>query len=80
MLFKTVMSAPPDPAVVGQVWRDMWWMRPEASSPAVTMLGGDDRLLPHIFVEDDLHMNYAGYDIWRNAVRPVLIGAQAAYE
>ncbi len=40
----------------------------------------DGKPLPHIFVADDLHMNAAGYDIWRDAVRPVLIQGEARFE
>jgi lysophospholipase L1-like esterase len=32
------------------------------------MLGADGLPLPHIFVEDKLHMNAAGYAIWREVV------------
>lgn len=31
VLFKTVMAGPPDPAIVGDVWRDMWRDRLNAS-------------------------------------------------
>lgn len=40
----------------------------------------DGEPLPHIFVGDDLHMNAAGYDIWRDAVRPVLLEGEARFE
>ena len=33
-----------------------------------------------IFVRDNLHMNGAGYDIWRDAVRPVLVAAEEGFE
>ena len=33
-----------------------------------------------IFVADGLHMNGAGYDIWRDAVRPVLVAAERTRE
>ena len=33
VLFKTVMAGPPDPAIVGDVWRDMWRERLEATPP-----------------------------------------------
>lgn len=33
-----------------------------------------------IFVKDMLHMNAAGYDIWRDVVRPVLLAAEGAAE
>ena len=36
------------------------------------MLGPDGLPMPHIFVSDRLHMNPAGYAIWRTAVAPYL--------
>ena len=39
---------------------------------ATPMLGADGRPLPHIFLEDDLHMNAAGYEIWARTVKPIL--------
>ncbi len=33
VLFKTVMAAPPDPAIVGEAWREMWRARLEATPP-----------------------------------------------
>lgn len=36
------------------------------------MLGEDGEPLPHIFLEDGLHMNAAGYAIWTEAIRPYL--------
>ncbi len=36
------------------------------------MLGEDGEPSPHIFLEDGLHMNAAGYAIWAEAVRPYL--------
>ena len=33
-----------------------------------------------IFASDLLHMNDAGYDIWRDAVRPVLLEGEASFE
>jgi len=47
---------------------------------ATPMLGGDGKPLVEIFVADMLHMNDLGYDIWRDAVRPVLVEAERAYE
>jgi lysophospholipase L1-like esterase len=37
------------------------------------MLGADGKPLPGIYAKDRLHMNGAGYDIWRDAVKPYLI-------
>ena len=47
---------------------------------ATPMLGEDGKPLAEIFVADMLHMNGKGYDIWRDAVRPVLVEAEQAYE
>lgn len=40
---------------------------------ATPMLGEDGAPMEHLFVQDMLHMTDAGYDIWRDAVRPVLV-------
>jgi lysophospholipase L1-like esterase len=37
------------------------------------MLGPDGKPLPGIYANDRLHMNAAGYAIWREAVKPYLI-------
>ena len=47
---------------------------------ATPMLGKDGKPPSSIFVEDRLHMNDAGYDIWRDAVRAVLIDAEVRHE
>jgi len=47
---------------------------------ATPMLGADGEPRPELFVADNLHMNGAGYDIWRGAVRPVLVAAERALE
>ena len=47
---------------------------------ATPMLGEDGEPRPEIFVADNLHMNGAGYDIWRDVVRPVLVAAEKAFE
>ena len=47
---------------------------------ASPMLGGDGTPLPEVFVEDNLHMNGGGYDIWRDVVRPVLLHKEARHE
>ena len=43
---------------------------------ATPMLDADGRPQADIFVADGLHMNDAGYDIWRDAVRPVLLAGE----
>jgi lysophospholipase L1-like esterase len=35
---------------------------------------------PEIFVSDNLHMNRKGYELWRDAVCPVLISNEEAHE
>ena len=47
---------------------------------ATPMLGEDGEPLAELFVADNLHMNDAGYDIWRDTVRPILVGAEVGYE
>ena len=47
---------------------------------ATPMLGGDGKPMDDIFIADMLHMNGAGYDIWRDAVRPVLVEAERKFE
>jgi|TARA_B110000263_G_C15276912_1_gene496315 lysophospholipase L1-like esterase len=47
---------------------------------ATPMLGKGGKPPSSIFVEDMLHMNDAGYDIWRDAVRAVLIDAEVRHE
>ena len=36
------------------------------------MLNGIGEPKPEVFIEDGLHMNRTGYDIWTSAVRPFL--------
>ncbi|HAK53602.1 MAG TPA: GDSL family lipase [Gammaproteobacteria bacterium] len=47
---------------------------------ATPMLGEDGKPLTSIFVEDMLHMNDKGYDIWRKVVREALIESEESYE
>ena len=44
------------------------------------MLGKDDKPLPDIFVEDQLHLNEKGYKLWADAIVPVLRRGEAAFE
>jgi lysophospholipase L1-like esterase len=37
-----------------------------------SMLGGDGRPRPELYVADGLHMTRAGYEIWKDALGPVL--------
>ena len=47
---------------------------------ATPMLNAAGEPRPDIFAGDKLHMNAAGYDIWRDVVRPVLLAAEGAAE
>ena len=47
---------------------------------ATPMLNDAGEPLKNIFIADQLHMNGAGYDIWRDTVRPVLVEAERAHE
>ena len=47
---------------------------------ATPMLNGSGAPRPGIFVDDGLHMNAAGYDIWRATVRPVLVAREREFE
>jgi lysophospholipase L1-like esterase len=43
------------------------------------MLGPDGKPLPDIYVSDRLHMNPKGYEIWRKAVGPYLVGTEGKH-
>ncbi len=47
---------------------------------ATPMLQSDGTPIEEIFVADDLHMNAAGYDIWRDAIRPTLLRQEIEFE
>ena len=47
---------------------------------ATPMLHEDGSIRGDLFVADKLHMNQAGYDIWRNTVAPILIRQELRYE
>lgn len=47
---------------------------------ATPMLEPDGTVMADIFVEDDLHLNPKGYEIWTKAVRSVLVEAEKGYE
>ncbi len=47
---------------------------------ASPMLKPDGSMIEDLFVADQLHMNQKGYDLWRNAVAPILIGREVQYE
>lgn len=41
---------------------------------ATVMIGSDGQPIPELFVEDGIHMTRAGYDVWAQALTPVLAG------
>ena len=47
---------------------------------ATPMLNESGAPRPHLFVADKLHMSAAGYDVWRAAVRPVLVPTEGRFE
>lgn len=47
---------------------------------ATPMLLPDGSVMTDIFVQDDLHLNPKGYEIWSAAVREVLLPAERKHE
>ena len=47
---------------------------------ATPLLRPDGKVMTDIFVEDNLHLNPKGYEIWAAAVRAVLVPAESKYE
>ena len=47
---------------------------------ASAMLGEDNQPRPDLFAPDGLHLNELGYQLWRDAVRPVLLEAELEFE
>jgi len=47
---------------------------------ATPMLDEESELLPDIFIQDNLHLNEKGYDIWSEAIRSVLIQKESEFE
>jgi lysophospholipase L1-like esterase len=47
---------------------------------ATPMLGEKGEPLPDIFIQDNLHLNEKGYDIWSEAIRSVLIRKESEFE
>jgi lysophospholipase L1-like esterase len=47
---------------------------------AAPMLNDDGSVREDLFVTDGLHMNQKGYDLWRNAVAPILIEHEIRHE
>ena len=44
------------------------------------LLDGNGQVRPELFMEDELHLNSAGYDRWTAAIAPVLLRDEAAFE
>ncbi|HLT63177.1 MAG TPA: GDSL-type esterase/lipase family protein, partial [Pseudohongiella sp.] len=47
---------------------------------ATPFLKADGTVMTDIFVQDNLHLNEKGYDIWAAAIREVLMEHEARYE
>lgn len=74
----------------------LWPKMQEANRLLAKACGGDDRLTfidiaspmlgasgeprPELYVNDQLHMSRLGYEVWREAVRPVLVEAERGLE
>jgi len=44
------------------------------------LLDGNGQVRPELFMEDELHLNSAGYDRWTAAIAPVLLRGEATFE
>lgn len=47
---------------------------------AAPLLNEDGSARDDIFIKDMLHLNQKGYDLWANAIAPVLLDAEGSYE
>lgn len=47
---------------------------------ATPMLDTHGKPRADLYAKDQHHLNRAGYDIWRDAIRPVLVQAEREYE
>jgi len=47
---------------------------------ATPMLNDAGEPRPDLFIEDDLHMNRKGYEVWRDTIRPILVDTEKQYE
>ncbi len=47
---------------------------------STAMLNEDGKPRDEIFLSDELHMNRAGYEIWTNILKPILIETELRYE
>ena len=43
------------------------------------LLDADGQARPELFMEDKLHLNWAGYDQWAAAISPVLLKNEAVF-
>jgi hypothetical protein len=75
--FWAMLLALVSPIAVATPYPDAERFRPAIATP---MLGEDGKPMASIFIDDMLHMNDGGYDIWREVVREVLIEPEVAYE
>ena len=44
------------------------------------LLDGNGQVQPELFMQDQLHLNSAGYDQWAAAISPVLLKNEAEFE
>ena len=44
------------------------------------LLDGNGQVRPELFMEDELHLNSAGYDRWTAAIAPILLRDEATFE
>jgi len=43
-------------------------------------LNAEGRPRAELFIEDMLHLNHAGYDLWASAVAPIVTRGEAGFE
>ncbi|MEM9346238.1 MAG: SGNH/GDSL hydrolase family protein [Planctomycetota bacterium] len=47
---------------------------------ATPMLSKDGKPRADLFIQDNLHLNRKGYELWRDTIRPVLVEAEKEFE
>ncbi|MFK7789771.1 MAG: SGNH/GDSL hydrolase family protein [Phycisphaeraceae bacterium] len=47
---------------------------------ASPMIGRDGQPRAELYIKDDLHLSQAGYKLWRDTVRPILVEAERKHE
>ena len=52
----------------------------KSATMIVCFFASEGDVMTDIFVEDNLHLNAKGYEIWTAAVRSVLVESEAKYE